>query len=510
MKYGTTIVSVFALALSACTSVGSGKDTLIKAVADPQDIKVLGSVFANYLIEGPKPVKWEDRAVPLTANTQVSESDYTEFLDGKFGKPDFQAAALDVTIRNRNSTVPLLPVDVTSLVTSQLADLALNQELTIAERIQTENFLKARFRNVPDISRITTLHHWENGVKVFYYYPRVSIEFSSSLLSAANVDRFDYLGVAVVIKGDEEAVNGDRVRFVDWAPKAADFFEFSRGQFTQTAQVQAKASAGVTRTGVTGATGPGIGEGVTDTSTRTRQSNFGVEGTATFGETFVNLLNESLLSRGSGIHNDGKLFLAELNSEKNRRIGGTYTFDLMLEVPSEPVLAPSGAAYESVPIAGESAAIIADVYLVANVRHVADRGFTGTINKVPEPENDDTLQQVVYRKTPPQKLWQSLGENWVFPVPSPVEPTLAVTVNTNREDARFVVRDAANPNRVLGDGSGTKAKVKILQEPVGDAFVDFLDVIVVDDKLGILKLSAGPSPVFRTDGSPPTAVGNYN
>ncbi len=67
----------------------------------------------------------------------------------------------------------------------------------------------------------------------------------------------------------------------------------------------------------------------------------------------------------------------------------------MMEVPS----------YDHLGLFWPCVNLEADAYLVGVVRHVYDRGFTGWMNKVPEPENDDTFNEVMTEHIQNIELW---------------------------------------------------------------------------------------------------------
>ena len=77
-----------------------------------------------------------------------------------------------------------------------------------------------------------------------------------------------------------------------------------------------------------------------------------------------------------GVIDRGKGFYAEFRWIREVRIAGTYSFSLMLEVPARIYQAKDSAVYESQPVVEQ---LLADVALVGVVRHVHDRGKTGSV-----------------------------------------------------------------------------------------------------------------------------------
>ena len=192
-------------------------------------------------------------------------------------------------------------------------------------------------------------------------------------------------------------------------------------------------------------------------------------------------------------------FFADFRSIKQRRIGGTYTFDIMLEVKS---FMEDGLSYPCVDVS-------ADAYLVGIVRHVYDRGFTGVMTKVPEPENDHTLNRVFVEEVKNINLWNFAIEPFGYPIKSP--DVFSVAVVTNDDAALFVIRNAAT-NEVLESGSGKLAKI-VIPSPSDDldAYVEFLAITRYEGE-NEHQLEAEPSerfsiPAFKTAGI--TVVGNY-
>lgn len=493
--------------VASCTAVGTGDHTLVRGEAEKHDLNQLNTVFGHLLVESGSSL--QERMVPLTPSASLDDKTYSTYMATKFGNPDFVAATLNATVRNRNTVPPFLPIDLSELLTGKIANIALDGNISNEDKIARQNFLEARLLNVPDLKRTTTLHHRQAGRKVYYYYPRISIEFSSSLLTVSAPDRFSFLGLAIKLKSAKKADNGDVVRFIDFAPKAPDIAEYTRGKITQQNQVTAKATAGLSRS---------LGEekvapipdvdGGTTKETLSRGINLGADLAFTRSETYVNELKDAIEARTLGIMQEGNLFLAEFRSIKNKRIGGTYTFDLMLQVPSF-IQDETDPYYSSKPIETE---IVGDIYLIAVVRHVYDRGFTGVQTRVPEPENDDTFQQVVYRPLHNIDLWRHSDSDWIGK-DLLKKTSFTVTVYTNRDDARFIVRDVTS-NKILGFGSGTKHTIKITPDSQKDitAFVEFLNIVVTNAKQKATTLTAGPGSNFvikHGKSGTQSEIGNY-
>ena len=166
--------------VTGCSVVGDGEETLVKAGVPANDRIQLNGVFSHILIEDSVAV--EQRLVPMTPGAPDDYEEYRNFIGKKYSDPSFEAANLDVTIRNRSITPPFLPIDLKSLMLGKIAELALDEKATAAQKIEREEFLRARLLDVPSLSRTTTLHHIEEtgpniGRKVFYYYPRLNLAY---------------------------------------------------------------------------------------------------------------------------------------------------------------------------------------------------------------------------------------------------------------------------------------------------------------------------------------------
>jgi hypothetical protein len=71
-----------------------------------------------------------------------------------------------------------------------------------------------------------------------------------------------------------------------------------------------------------------------------------------------------------------------------------------------------------------------------------------------------------------------------------------VTVYTNRDDARFVVRDVAD-GRVLGAGEGKAAQIVLDTSKGRAAYVEFLDILVEAEKNSSVSLRADRGAHFE-------------
>ncbi|MCB9384296.1 MAG: hypothetical protein H6509_06755 [Bryobacterales bacterium] len=480
------VVGFLTWALTGCVTIGKGRRTLIRhASTDAELLRIFPQLVTDKT----------DKMVALTPKASTDETKYSQYLSQKYGTRQ-GAATLSLVVRDRTKMPPFLPVDVK--LPAKLVDLYADtkEQLSLERRLDIEQLLTARLYNVPDLLARTTLHHNDTqGRKVYYSYPRIQIDFSSSLALPALTERFSYLGIAVKLNDALPDGTSDPIRFVDFWPKDADIVEYTRGKMTQATQLAAKTGFGdgaTRKTGsesVLGAETDQVKDSAASEATRTLTSELSY----TMSEDYVHELTDAFERRTTGVFDGGSLFLAEFRSIKNKRIGGTYTFDLELELPAKIQVQSGGKVYESQPIAKE---INADVYLVAVVRHVHKRGMIGVRARAPEPENDHTYEQVIVREQKNVRLWNWGNLPWVEQ-DTIVEDEFLVKVFTNRGEARFIVRDTGS-NAVLGAGSGSEAVVRVAPDATNpiQARVEFLEVAVENASGEAAVFTAAPSDVF--------------
>ena len=575
----------------ACTMVGKGTRTVIKAenekstefilkryphlLAQPNDRSTAYYVDSE---GGPGHPRRPRRIgkygmLGLSRSPQSLRSAFESYMKAKYGASDFEAARLTVSVRDKGKTPAFFPAEALSLVAKNTAEIVTaDSQLTPAERIERQNLLEAQLLNTPDLPQSTTLHHTDGqGRDIYYYYPRVEIDFSAKLLSAANLDRFSFLGLVIALKSEgahcpevdeseeseeaycpeadeseeseeaycpeadesEEPEEVDcpvaeqttnlakekpplRPRFINFEPKAADFAEFTRGQFKQNTQIQALVTSGFTQGSTVTTTSPG-GETTPSTEAeRARNLSLEGEGSYTYSEGVARELKDAIQRRATGLDKQGQIFFAEYRSINAIRIGGTYNFDLMLEVPACGCNIKCTLYYESDPVVKK---IKADIYLVGVIRHVYERGEVGLFFRYPETENDHVYEQVVLKVYDDELIWKFNGSPWIGKYEEE-EPTFTLNVVSNHEEARFVVKrgsvdkDACQTiSEVIGDGSGSKTKVMLpIEEDPYHACVEFLPVVDTSAKSGTVVLKAPASPkTFSVpkDGGEETVVGAY-
>jgi hypothetical protein len=515
MRYVTSFIPLI-IWFIGCSTIGTGTRVVLKAQHHADAFS-----FYPTLIASPNESDFESRIVVIPPETNISSQDFNDFITKRYGNRTLVTADLSATIRDRASMPPFLPVDISkSLVDSILPIYKDESKLSEEQKIEKENLLKARLLNVPDLPHTTSLHHYENGREVYFYYPRVQVDFSGRLLSNVYSEQFNYLGMIIRINniksskvcscefaakctdanivGKKCAVSEYPIRFVDFSPKLADMVEYSRGTSQQAAQLQAKGTAGATRGGeeTTATPIPGI-QGGTVTSKLTGGRALGGELSYTFSETYAAELKDAIEKRSAAILENGKVFVAEFRAIREKRIGGTYNFDLMLEIPA--IIRPGQPKtllYTSEPVTNR---LDADIYLIGVVRHIRKHGTRGFFTRVPEIENDDTYETVTLNVLKDQTLWLFTDSPWTGYDRVQNKSEIKINILTNRDDAMFLVTDLSG--NLLGKGKGKEAIISVDNKGDDTQPSTFRDLKVTF--MPIVSEIAGQGTVLRL--SPPVA-----
>ncbi|MEM6638371.1 MAG: hypothetical protein AAF610_00575 [Pseudomonadota bacterium] len=547
--------------LIGCTTVGKGEQSLVPANAPTSDSSSDFLRFFPNLVStlAPPPLR------AMTPNASTDRTDFENHLIDKLGSATNETVKLSVLLRQRTNTPPFLPTDVD--LDAALLPIFLNKDLTDRQKNELSEKAKAKLFNVPDLPDRTTLQSgtpFPGASPLYHYFPRVKMEFSSQLLSPSQLDYISYLGLALKLsatetspiadesfrqtvankiavaeeiereckkskktaeqkrdcdepdaetirnqaKADREAECKkivDDYRIIDFQPKSPDIVGYTRGALTQGASLSGKlaftntALSKITDSVTSGAE-PLVSVSGGESS---NQDILNPELNAGLTESYVNALKDSIEARTAGLLDKGKVFFADFRSIKERRIGGTYDFDLMAEVP----------AFEYENASFPCSDLKADAYLVGVVRHVRSRGFTGTFTKVPEPENDDIYLEVVTEHVGSLDFWRFSGKLYAKAIKTE-KAMFKLKVLTNDDAARFVVRRESD-GEILGSGSGQIAELKLPYS--GEAtpvYVDFLRINNPSEEQ-LISLTAKRSAVFNIPESSTagkksrTVVGEY-
>lgn len=474
--------SALALFVASCASVGTGSDTIVlwdppKPPTEKQPAAPAPAWPFDHLI-----ATHDRKVIGLRGKRPATIEQWNKFKKQQYGttKP---TADLSINARDRTATPPLNYLDIEVVDRSSVAKILSNEKTSIAQKSSLLTQLRDTYRFRPDIFSRSVMNKYSGRQFVMDYFPHIEIDFTGSVRRFDANDRFEYLAAAIRLPADQP------VKFINVSPKAPDLFQFSLGQLKQTSSLQAAAQAGETGSATTT-------DGSTDTTTNDDDStvsssgsesisgdNLGLALTGSVSEEFVNDLKNSLAARSVGIYENGKLLLIELRGNELRRIAGTYSFDVMLQITSELTCANPQSCQEATLSEPLVPKVTADTRLVGVVRHVEGAGKTGWVNRVPEPSNDDTFHVVEFTDAP--------LDMWTFTAPpfskavAPIAKDIHLTVYANEKDATYYIVDANNGSTIAA-GSGLETKFT-LPAPTQPFEVIFADINRTGEKPSLLK-----------------------
>jgi len=476
------ILGAASVVLVACTALGTGRSTLV--LAAPETTIYKGQEFEHLIQhDGMK-------LIGLQGKEPGTEQDWQKFQKERLGGTG-KGAFIDINVRDQTNTPPLDLFNVETVAVSDVARILTDHTLTSRQKEDLLNQLRDNFRGMPETYSRFVMHGVDKGNFIYYYFPQITVDLTGALNTAETLDRFDFIAAAIRIP-DAEKEKG--VKFINFYPKTADLFDFTLGQLKQTASATAGANASSKATTNASITNKPTGGPET---ARLAGSEFSYGGSfnLTLTDELTRDMKSSLEARSAGIMENGQLFLIELRSNEQKRIAGTYSFNVMLQVPSTVTNREDGKtgikSQSSTPKVNK---IEAEVRVVGIVRHVVKPGKTGILKKVPEPLNDDTYREVVLRDKP-VTLWEFFG-----PETGQVITDNNLTVYSNVDGASFTVVDEKD-NRVLGYGTGRTAHLAINTK--NTVKVVFVPVIV-----GTVALKA-PDVTGITLGKDTIAIGSY-
>jgi hypothetical protein len=521
----TVVLLILVGALSACKVLGTGRSTLV--LADPLPCsdngapKYSGSEF-KYLIAASK----EKRLIGLQGKDPHTNEQWEAFKNKRLGGTDANVASIDINVRDQSNTPALELFNIQTANAPDIFKTLIDPKSNQDTKEKQLDKVRYNYRTMPeaDLSFVSQ-GYVDKGNETYYYFPRITIDLTGTLNTAETLDRFDYIAVAIRIHGDTDT------KFINFSPKAADLFEFTLGQLKQTAS--AKASANTSNKVTTG------GAAGTDTSAG-GEIGYGGSVDFTLTDELTRDLKSSLEARSVGIMQNGKLLLIELRSNEQKRISGTYTFNVMLQIPSEAKRGTSGPTKNEISemkiskgrtlrasqsndkcitaeahVASEDKistdailtwttsepkekSISAEVRLVGIVRRVEKPGTIGIFEQVPEPLNDVTFRQVV--------LYDKNVLLWKYPELPVGKLNPNLIVYSNIDEASFIVEDECNGKK-LGYGTGREWYFSILPNDAKHKVkIRFLPAIVGGDKHVVL---AAPDITGITLGRDVFAIGKY-
>jgi len=493
-----------ALLLAGCSVVGTGHRTVVRAQCTATDAgdspcDFIVKRYPNLVATAPAdPVLVIDGNgspldIPAQERKRVADA-FHAYLERKYGSPDFQGARLDANVYDRNQLPPFLAYDTSAVYPTLLATVLPTKKFTVDELVTMRNIIEAQTRNVPEQPQVTVRHDGVKETARYFYYPRLALDFSVQFPSTSSYDRISYLALIVSL---QQRCTDDTppacVKFKNFAPKAAELVDISRGTFSQNVTAQLQASATLTNS-LTNA----VGTSPAPLITKAAGTSLGPSATGTFAEGYTDTLPDEVERRANG-YLDDHTFFSELRSVRQVRLAGTYSYDFEIEVPSK--LDVLG---RSVPVPQE---LTADIYLMGVVRHVYKRGQKGLLVRVPETENDDVYEQVILKTYPKTLVWRRSDPDFYRE-----KRTCALRVVTNRDDAAFVVRDTVEKRQTDGAGKSLVARLSAESDDHRcHAQVEFLPIpLIADPTKPAVVLSAGPPQEVSVDASAYAAVlGNY-
>jgi hypothetical protein len=464
---GVWLAAGSVLALGGCTTLGSGHATVVLAVL-PAAKAYNGTEF-GYLIVKPG----QSRIVVTHGDPAEGAAHWAAYQDKHAGTQD--SARMDVTTRDLNVTPPLDPLNIEATNAGDIAKIMSDNTTTLAQKTALVRGLRDNYRQMPEnflpfVSRqedvefdpVTHLglgkivakagSATSEAVTVYHYYPKVAIDLTGELQTVASLDRFEFLAVAVRLVDPTK-----QVTFANFSPKPADLFDFTLGSLKQTASASATATPGSSSTAKDTATStPATGS--TQGSERDSGTTYGANLNLSLSNELTHDLKSSLEGRAAGIVGDQRVFMMQLRGNDQRRIAGTYSYSVMLDIPSIPRRIKAKDSTQTYIVSNPVVdALTAEVRIVGVVRHVGKMGMTGTFTRVPEPTNDDTYEEVlVSEKTVP--LWQ-LHQNVMVDTEANTTPPPNLVVYTNQDAATFTVYADGPGRTVLARGKGREASL---------------------------------------------------
>jgi hypothetical protein len=465
---------LLALMLAGCTTIGAGHSTVVLATPVKPSV-YSGDEFGDLIAANGR-----QRVVPDQGGEEGAAQRWDRYVATHPGTAS--SARIAVTIRDLNTTPPLDPMNIETTNAADVAKIMSDSSTTLDQKTALVRHLRDNYRRMPEnYLPLVGREEWvklpgdsaPEEVTVYHYFPKVGIDLTGELQTVASLDRFDFLAVAVSLEGAPEGV-----KFANFSPKLADLFDFSLGSLKQSASATASANAGQTMgSKATGTTTPGTGS--TSGTEFDAGGSYGASANFTLSDELTRDLKADLDTRSAGIVDDGRVFLVELRSNDQHRIAGTYSYSVMLDIPSRvsKTFAKGATRVVSDPIASD---LVAKVRLIGVVRHVDKVGMTGTFKRAPEPTNDDTFDEVI--------LNEEIAPLWALhqPVMIETQPTLAnLTVYTNEDAATFTVYSDDRDHVVLGRGKGREASLSVTQAAAIDIVFD--PIVTVGDKAGVLE-----------------------
>ena len=394
---------------AGCTIVGTGTRTVIKAEgASNYAAKLLPGYVVPSVPKGGQP---PSRVSVFKNNVETTHGGwffgggdlgvldaFDKYLKAKYGTSKPQTALLSAEVRDLGK-IPAFSPTLQAMAAAEVLKILMEPSASMEEKTAKKNLLLSSFLNVPQSFEIMTFNRNEADCKLYYYYPHFEVDLSANVLSPSINDRFSEI-IFLINVDDDSFKKG--VRLVNFLPKDTDIAEFSRGILKESMEAQVKGTYGLTKSSKSTNVS---GNSTTESSV---SPSLGGELSLTYTEGLERDLKEAIEKKTTGIVQNGQTFIADLRALRNVRIGGSYRFDLLLEVPALPdkiFVNKTTERCKSNPVREK---VTANIVIVGVVRHVVEIGHTGIFQHMPEAENDDVFEEVVLHEIPASKqtLWE--------------------------------------------------------------------------------------------------------
>ncbi len=335
VRISSAALALVLLTLAGCSTLDTGHDTLVRATV--MDRVYRGREFED-LIYVPSHPYAPDRIDP---DTVLSGGNVSRYYAGQwetykklhFGGVQTTGATIGLNVRDQTASPPLSGINVLSASPSDVNKILTDDTLLASDRERLVRSLQAAYLRGPESQlqlvdrsvRVVPEKGQPYNGTVFNYYPKVTLDLSGELQTIASSDRFTLLAVAIRL------VSG-KARFINLTPKAADLFDYTMGQMKEDASATATLNVGSSSSHTSDdTTTPSAGA----TNEITNTGGFTPGGSINFAmsDELTRDLKSSLDGRSAGISEDGHLLMIQLRGNDQKRIAGTYSYDVMLEEP---------------------------------------------------------------------------------------------------------------------------------------------------------------------------------
>ena len=207
----TAVVLLILVALSACTVLGTGHNTLVLAKEPPRPGVYEGDEFKHLIAKQGK-----TRFIGLQGKNP--QEGWEKFEKERLGGTDADVASIDINVRDQTVTPPLdlFNVETATTTAADVTKFFADKDLTPEQKDALLIQFRDSFRSMPETySRLVSRGVDAANNPIYYYYPQVTIDLTGTLNSAETLDRFDYIAVAIRIPDKNTT-------FINFSPKMAN------------------------------------------------------------------------------------------------------------------------------------------------------------------------------------------------------------------------------------------------------------------------------------------------